>query len=265
MFLELLVSVFFIFIGIEIRTTLTHLKQVALPTISALGGMVFPALIFLALSKDNQAWAATMPTDIALALGVVALLGKGFSPAVRIFLLTLAVADDLFSLIVLGIFYSDKLDLIHAAATLGSAAFGIALASLPKFPARRLINSLAPFISFGVIPIYLIVKLSEGVSTSALTSHTTWSFIAARIIGKVVGITLFAYVASSFRIPLSIEIKHVAGIGWLSGIGMTVSLVIADVALTSQSSFAEVRAGLIVGALISTAISFLWFKRFPAS
>jgi NhaA family Na+:H+ antiporter len=115
-----------------------------------------------------------------------------------------------------------------------------------------------------VIPIYVIAKLSEGISTSALSSQTTWTFIFARIVGKVIGITLFAYVASSFRIPLSIEIKHVAGIGWLSGIGMTVSLVIADVALASESAASQVRAGLVVGALFSAAISLLWFKRFPA-
>ncbi len=265
MFLELLVSAFFIFIGIEIRSTLTHLKQIALPAIAALGGMAVPAALFLLFAQDNQAWAATMPTDIALALAVVALLGKSFSPAVRIFLLTLAVADDLFSLIALGIFYSDKLDFIHAAATLGSAALGIALASIPKFPSHRILNALAPIITFGVIPIYVIAKLSEGISVSALESQTTWTFIFARIVGKVIGITVFAYVASSFRIPLSIEIKHVAGIGWLSGIGMTVSLVIADVALTSEHAFSEVRAGLIVGAILSSLISILWFKRFPAA
>jgi NhaA family Na+:H+ antiporter len=263
-FLEALVAIFFIYIGIEIRSTLNHLKDVALPAIAALGGMAVPALLFLLLAQDTQAWAATMPTDIALALAVVALLGKNFSPAVRIFLLTLAVADDLFSLIALGIFYSDKLDLLHAAATLGSAALGIALASIPKFPAHRTLRALAPIITFAVIPIYVIAKLSEGISVEALTSQTTWTFIFARIVGKVVGITLFAYIASSLRIPLSIEIKHVAGIGLLSGIGMTVSLVIADVALTSEVAFSEVRAGLIAGALISALMSVLWFKRFPA-
>jgi NhaA family Na+:H+ antiporter len=265
MFLELLISVFFVFIGIEIRSTLTHLKEVALPAIAALGGMIFPAAIFIAFSEGNQAWAATMPTDIALALGVVALLGKGISPAIRIFLLSLAVADDLFSLIVLGIFYSDKMDLLHSASTLGAAGLGIILASIPRFPSSRIVAKLAPLVTFVIIPIYVLGKLSDGFTVSAITANTTWIFIAARVFGKVIGITFFAYLASSFRVPLSIEIRHVAGIGWLSGIGMTVSLVIADVALTSPSEIAQIRAALIIGALISALAGFLWFKRFPAS
>jgi NhaA family Na+:H+ antiporter len=265
MFLEILVAAFFIFVGVEIRSTLTRISDAALPAIAALGGMLFPAVIFLLFAPDSQAWAATMPTDIALALGVVALLGKNFSPAVRLFLLTLAVADDLFSLLALAFFYSEKLDLVHGGATLGSAAFGILLASIPNFPSARVIKFFGPVVVYAIIPIYVISKLSEGITLSAITASTTWVFIIARVLGKVIGITLFAYIASSFRVPLSIEIKHVAGIGWLSGIGMTVSLVIADISLTTETAIAQVRAGLVLGALISAAIGFLWFKRFPAS
>ena len=124
MFLDILIAVFFLFIGLEITSTLSHPKQILLPTFAALGGMVIPAAIFLALNPSSPAWATAMPTDLALALGVFALLGKGANPAARIFLLTLAVADDLFSLIVLAIFYGDKLDIAHSASTLGAAAIG---------------------------------------------------------------------------------------------------------------------------------------------
>lgn len=265
MYLELLLAVFFTFIGIEIRTTLTNIKEVALPAIAALGGMAFPALLFLFLAKDSEAWASTMPTDIALALGVVALLGKNFPSPVRLFLLTLAVADDFFSLVILGFLYSDQLDIAHNAATLGAAALGITLASLPGFPSKRVISLLAPAVTFVIIPIYVIAKLSGGISFNSLTDQTTWVFIAARVLGKVAGITLFTYIASSFRIPLSIEIKHVAGIGWLSGMGMTVALVIADISVTTSTGMEAVRAGLIISAAISGAIGYLWFKRFPAS
>jgi NhaA family Na+:H+ antiporter len=104
MTLDLLIAVFFFFIGLEITTTLSHPKQILLPTIAALGGMIFPAVIFLLLDSQSGGWATAMPTDLALALGVFALLGKKANPAARLFLLTLAVADDLFSLIVLALF-----------------------------------------------------------------------------------------------------------------------------------------------------------------
>ena len=75
MVLDLLIAIFFLFVGIEITATLTHAKQVLLPAFAALGGMVIPAAIFLALNPGSQAWATSMPTDLALALGVFALLG----------------------------------------------------------------------------------------------------------------------------------------------------------------------------------------------
>ena len=170
MFLDLLIAIFFHFVGLEITSTLSHPKQIVLPTFAALGGMVVPAAIFLALNPGSPAWATAMPTDLALALGVFALLGKGVYPAARLFLLTLAVADDLFSLIVLAIFYGDKLDIVHSASTLGAAALGALLALIPRFPVTKIIGFLSPICTFFVVPVYVISKLSQGISITSLTS-----------------------------------------------------------------------------------------------
>jgi NhaA family Na+:H+ antiporter len=106
---------------------LKDFKSAIVPIVAAMGGMIFPALIYISLNPGSHVWATAMPTDIALALGVLSLLGKRVQPQVRLFLLTLAIADDLFSLVVLGIFYGNDLHPEKALSTLGAAALGVAL------------------------------------------------------------------------------------------------------------------------------------------
>jgi len=99
MVIDVLIAIFFFLVGLEIKHGLKDVKSAIVPIVAALGGMIFPALIFLAINPGSHVWATAMPTDIALAIGVLALLGKRVKPQVRIFLLTLAIADDLFSLL----------------------------------------------------------------------------------------------------------------------------------------------------------------------
>lgn len=264
MFLDLLIAIFFLFVGLEITSTLSHPKQIVLPTFAALGGMVVPAAIFLLLNPASPAWATTMPTDLALALGVFALLGKSANPAVRIFLLTLAVADDLFSLIVLAVFYGDKLDIAHSTSTLGAAAVGAALALIPRFPVLKIIDFLSPLCTFFVVPVYVISKLSQGISIASLTSSTTTSLITARVIGKIIGITLFAWFAVKIKLtylPKDLRFSEIAGVGALAGMGLTVALVISEVAIDSEIIQGDVKAGLIISAVTSGLIGFFWLKR----
>jgi len=268
MALDVLIAIFFLFIGIEITATLSHPKQVVLPTVAALGGMIFPAGIFLLLNPGSQAWATAMPTDLALALGVFALLGKGANPAVRIFLLTLAVADDLFSLIVLALFYGDQLDLAHSASTLGAAVLGAVLAFIPKFPVKRTVAILSPLCTYFVIPVYVIAKLSQGISLDSITSKTAMALTIARVVGKILGITLFAWLVIRLKLvqlPSDLKISEIAGVGALAGMGLTVALVISEVAVESKSIQGDVKAGLIISALFSGALGYLWLRRIPAS
>ena len=99
----------FLLIGVEIREGLSHIKTALVPIFAAIGGMLFPALIFIWLQPDAKFWAIVMPTDVALALLIVALLKGRVSASTKLFLMTLAVADDAFSLLVIGIFYRSEL------------------------------------------------------------------------------------------------------------------------------------------------------------
>ncbi len=113
-----LMTIFFLVVGMEIRReihegALASLRQATLPLAAAVGGVVVPALIYLSFAhapQDQNGWAVPTATDIAFAVGVLALLGKSIPSNVRIFLLALAIIDDIIAVLIIALFYSGGLD-----------------------------------------------------------------------------------------------------------------------------------------------------------
>ncbi len=126
-----LMAVFFFVVGLEIKRELVlgdlrDPKAAALPVMAALGGMIFPALIYLAFNASTggevvRGWGIPMATDIAFAVGVVALLGSKVPSGAKLFLLALAIADDIGAIAVIAIFYTSDLN----ARVLGAAVAGL--------------------------------------------------------------------------------------------------------------------------------------------
>lgn len=117
---DILMTVFFLVVGMEIRRemhegALKDIRQAALPVAAAIGGVVVPAVLYLALSQTAPAtkgWAVPTATDIAFAVGVLALLGRSLPSTVRIFLLTLAIIDDIIAVLIIAFVYTDGLNYI---------------------------------------------------------------------------------------------------------------------------------------------------------
>jgi NhaA family Na+:H+ antiporter len=263
-FIDLLIAIFFFLVGLEIKHGLKDFKSAIVPIVAAMGGMIFPALIYISLNPGSHIWATSMPTDIALALGVLSLLGKRIHPQVRLFLLTLAIADDLFSLIVLGIFYGNDLHPEKALSTLGAAALGVAL-PFSKAQLNKSIKVLSPVSTYFIVPVIIAVNIPWDIKLDSFTSTTTIALVIARSVGKILGITVFAWLAIRLGGKAHIGLKAIAGIGALAGMGMTVSLVIAEIAAKNQSELNEVRLGLFISAILSGLIGYVWLRRTPAS
>ncbi len=114
-----LMTIFFLVVGMEIRReihegALSSLKLASLPLAAALGGVVAPALIYVALNSADpvqlQGWAVPTATDIAFAVGVLALLGRSIPGNLRVFLLAVAIIDDIVAVLIIALFYSGGLD-----------------------------------------------------------------------------------------------------------------------------------------------------------
>ena len=124
---EGLMAIFFLLIGLEVKREileghLSSLRQVSLPGIAAVGGMTVPAAIYLFLNWRDpfalKGWAIPTATDIAFALGVLSMLGKRAPVSLKIFLMALAIIDDLGAIIIIAVFYSANLSLLSIAVAL---------------------------------------------------------------------------------------------------------------------------------------------------
>ncbi len=155
-----LMAIFFFLVGLEIKREimigeLSTPKQAALPAIAALGGMAAPALIYAAINWQNAAaldgWAIPAATDIAFAVGVLSLVGPRAPSALKVFLLALAIIDDLGAIIIIALFYTSKLS---APALLLAAAGVAALVVLNRAGVRRI----APYALVGLFMWVCVLK-----------------------------------------------------------------------------------------------------------
>ena len=111
---DVLMAVFFFVVGLEIKREmvtgeLRRPRAAVLPVAAALGGMVVPALVFLAFNGSGAGWGIPMATDIAFAVGVVSLLGRRVPTSLKVFLLSLAIVDDIGAILVIAVFYTSNL------------------------------------------------------------------------------------------------------------------------------------------------------------
>jgi Na+:H+ antiporter, NhaA family len=135
---EVLMTLFFFVVGLEIRRevhdgALASLKLAALPIAAAAGGVLAPALIYLGISHDTEhagAWAVPTATDIAFAVGVLALLGKRVPPALRALLLALAIADDVAAIVIIAVVFAGGVSIMGVALAAAGIAGVLALRRL---------------------------------------------------------------------------------------------------------------------------------------
>ena len=247
---------FFFLIGMQLRNETTHIKQILLPSFAALGGMVFPALIFLSLNSDpliSTGWPLVMPTDIALVMLVLLALGRRVNVELKSFLLALAVADDLLSILVLAGKYSGALKLAEVLASIGAVLLG---AVIGKVPLERIFIN---FVNFIILPVYVVANIYPTITDGLeLSSSLGNSIITARLLGKVIGITLFALLGVKlFKQRLALKKSELIAGSAFAGMGLAVSIMIANLSYPSEALLNQAKAGLLIAAVISGVVGSL--------
>ena len=336
-------TIFFFVAGLEIKRELVvgdlrEPRKAALPAVAAFGGMAVPALVYVALSgaETRHGWGIPMATDIAFAVGILTLLGNRVPSRLKVFLLTLAIVDDLGAILVIAVFYTTSLNVTALTVAFGLLAamvmlrilgvwwmpvyvlvgFGLWLAVFesgvhatlagvicgllaPAKPRRphttevvagahttidelksivfdtresrsvvdRLIHGLHPVTALFIVPVFALANTGVGVSPSALwaglSSSTGLAVLLGLTIGKPLGITAAAWLAvrsGVAALPSRTGWNHIVGVGFLGGIGFTVSLFITDlafegnVAAVDHSKIAVLSASVLASALGATLL-----------
>lgn len=318
---DALMAIFFLLIGLELERELysgelSQVKKALLPAVAALGGIAVPALIHFgwnAGTPTQPGLGIPMATDIAFALGVLALLGNRVPASLKIFLTALAVIDDLGAIIVIAIFYTAKLNTFYLLGALG--VFGLMLimnlmlritALLPyllggalmwylmfnsgvhatiagvllafaipyskkdedlESPSHRLEHLLHKPVAFLILPLFALAN--TGVIIGAgwadeLASTNSIGILMGLIIGKPLGITLFAFVAVVIGIcslPADLKWKQVIGAGILGGIGFTMSIFITNLAFIGDADTINAsKMAILFASLIAGVIGFIWLR-----
>jgi Na+:H+ antiporter, NhaA family len=241
---DLLLATFFLVAGLELKYelrsgVLSKPSTALVPIVAALGGVIVPAVIFALLNTGTdgiRGWPIPTATDIAFALGVLAIFGRGLPKQARIFLLALAIFDDLIAIVLIAIFFTSDLQvgwllLACAAAALHSLAerfkrlpmnlvrvvsflalwylvlqsgvhptvAGVAMGLLiPARNAHSLIAKMQPWTNSVVLPLFAFFAVAISLPEfSDQTSNVFLGVLVALPIGKIIGITLFALIANA--------------------------------------------------------------------
>lgn len=310
---DLFLAVFFFVAGLELKHelklgALSSPKKAMVPVISALAGVIVPSLIYVYFNWGTEAiigWPIPAATDIAFALGVLAIFGRGMPTAARVFLLALAIFDDLIAISIIAIFYTSKLDatwLVISAIIAGvfrfaeksrfankwliRASFGFALwftvyqsgihatvtgvilgVLIPAVRTNGVMNKVQPTTNFIILPIFAFTAVAIVMPAMSGDSQPVFTGVFFGLaVGKVLGIVVAATIANKLLPPrdrLPLGFLDFIPLGFLAGIGFTVSLLIAHLAfIDDRELYAQATLGVLLGSFVSMAIggAALWFR-----
>lgn len=314
-----LLAIFFFTVGVELKEeivvgSLSKPREAVVPVLAALGGMALPALIYsgviLATGESGafHGWAIPTATDIAFALGVLAIFGRGLPRALRVFLLTLAVVDDLMAIIIIAVFYTGDLTMLALVGSLAAiAVFALVVRSRHPYwwiliptavaawalmheagvhatiagvlmglmvPARlvhgeaaprthRFDAAVRPYSVAIALPIFAFfsagVTLVDGDGPrEVIMQPVVAAIVAGLVLGKLVGVLGTTWLVTRFtplRLPDAIGIRDLLPVGFLTGIGFTVSLLIAELSFPDSEHALGAKIAVLMGSAISATIA----------
>jgi NhaA family Na+:H+ antiporter len=258
---EGLMTLFFVVIGLEIRREMTagelrSWRRASRPLLGAVGGMAVPALLYLLIVHDSGAghgWGIPMATDVAFSLGALALVGSHASLRLRVFLMTLAVADDILSVVLLVAVYSADLAAIVGVAVGLGGVLVVAPRLSSKGGPRSWERRLTPVVNIGVLPVFALANVGVDLSRldlgSAVALRVFLAVLVARMIGKPLGI--WPAVGAG-------RVRERLGVGAAASVGFTVPLLIVRAAfgegLLADSATAALLTSTVLGSMATAVL-----------
>jgi len=260
-----LMTLFFLLIGLELKREfvegeLSDVKKIILPLGAALGGMIIPAMLYCFVNWHSPAslkgWPVPVATDIAFALGALSCFGKRVPYTLKLFLLMLAIFDDVGGIIIIAFFPGSG---IH------TSIAGVLLALIVPLPlAKKLETVLHPWVAFLIVPLFAFANSGisfAGMSANVLLSVTTLGIIAGLFLGKQVGIMSFVWLmikCNIAKLPTKTDWRAFYGVSILCGIGFTMSLFLGTLIFGGNADeLAQVRLGVLMGSFLSVTMGML--------
>ena len=231
------IFIFFLSIGIELRHEITHgilskPKQAVVPIFAAIGGMAVPVIIYSLINAgeaSSRGWGVPMSTDIAFALGVLAIAGRWLPKPVRTFVMTVAVVDDSLTILMIAIFFASSFHALSLA-SLGGVLIGL---FLPR--GQKLQKYLEPAVAFAFLPLFAL--LSAGVDLSKLSSAEGASpliiigIVIAMVIGKPLGVLGATWLVTKSKLgtlPQQVTWPRLRRVSLLFGMCFTVAMLMSE-------------------------------------
>lgn len=295
-----LMTLFFVYVGLELkRETVAgpfrNPSQAVLPIAAALGGMIVPAALYLVIAGPTakSGWAIPAATDIAFAIGVLSLLGKRTPSGLRLFLLALAVLDDIGAIVVIALFYAGPITswalggmvvtfilmmlagkvfpkALWVLAGLGvllwfftwmsgihpTIAGVLAALAVPMEPLKKIERAIKPYVHFGVMPVFALANAGVALGGGVtLLAPVSLAVFLGLVVGKPVGVVAATVLASVvMKKRPSVWGMELLGLGTLAGIGFTMSLFVTGLAFKSDLLQAEARFGIVCASFVSAVL-----------
>ena len=320
-----LMAIFFFVIGLELKREmlegeLSSFSKIISPGIAAIGGMVVPALIYIYINYDYDqnlvGWAIPTATDIAFSLAILLIIGKKVPIGLKIFLLSLAIIDDLGAVLIIAFFYSSDLQTIYLlyasvfftsliiinllgvqqkfvyivlgvflwycilkSGVHGTLAGVLLAATIPnnssdnsdKSMLKDIEQPLHHFVGIFILPLFAFFNSDinfQSLSFDSFMSPISMGIMLGLILGKPIGITLFAYLSVKLKIcdlPDGIKMIDILGLSFLCGIGFTMSLFINNLAFNAIDLIDSSKLGIFVGSIVAAIIGYKILKKRFAS
>ena len=311
-----LMAIFFLLIGLEVERELyvgelSDVKKAILPVAAALGGICIPALIHFTLNSGTateSGFAIPMATDIAFALGILALAGNKVPVAVKVFLAALAIMDDVGAILVIAFVYTKTILFTYL---LVAAGILLALFVLNRFRITNLVFYILPGIvmwycflksgvhatiggvllafvipfhkddnknvsyhlqhflhkpvAFMIIPIFALVNTAIIIPSNiveSLSSSNSLGIMLGLAVGKLIGIFIVPFLLVKIglaRLQEGVTWRNLVGIGFLGGIGFTMSMFISNLAFTDPQLISNSKISILIGSTVSAFVGLVIF------